>query len=92
MTEFKFNVLDVVSAIPKGEVLSYAQVAYRAGRPGAARAVGSLMRKNRDENLPCHRVIKSDGTLGGYNGNLGEKRELLLKEGVVLARRSYRPL
>jgi O-6-methylguanine DNA methyltransferase len=83
LTEFQRRVLAVVRAIPRGEVLSYAQVAYRAGRPGAARAVGTLMKQNRDPDVPCHRVIKSDGTLGGYNGNLGEKEQLLREEGAI---------
>jgi len=84
MTNFQSRVIEVVRRIPRGEVRSYGQVAGLAGRPGAARAVGTLMRKNRDPSVPCHRVIKSDGTLGGYNGNLGEKRDLLESEGVRL--------
>ena len=86
MTNFQNGVLRVVCGIPKGEVMSYAQVAYRAGRSGAARAVGTIMRKNCDSSIPCHRVIKSDGTLGGYNGNLGAKQTLLRAEGVIVQR------
>ena len=86
MTGFQQRVIEVVRAIPRGETMSYAQVAYRAGRPRAARAVGTIMKANRNPDVPCHRVIKSDGTLGGYNGNLGRKRELLLAEGVEIAR------
>lgn len=84
MTEFQENVIRVVRAIPSGETMSYAQVAYRAGRPGAARAVGNMMKANRNPDVPCHRVIKSDGTLGGYNGNLGKKRDLLVAEGALM--------
>ena len=84
MSVFTVRVVEVVRGIPRGETMSYAQVAYRAGRSGAARAVGMIMRQNRDANTPCHRVIKSDGTLGGYNGNLGEKAALLGAEGVLL--------
>lgn len=84
MSTFSLRVYEAVAEIPRGEVLSYAGVAYRAGRPGAARAVGTLMRENRDKHIPCHRVIKSDGSLGGYNGNLGEKRKLLRLEGVTV--------
>lgn len=71
----------VVRDIPKGKVLSYIEVARRAGNPGAARAVGQIMSKNRDKNIPCHRVISSNGKLGGYNGGIEKKRALLEAEG-----------
>ena len=70
----------VVKGIPKGQTLSYKQVAELAGSPGASRAVGNIMKNNDDDSIPCHRVIKSDGSLGGYNGRLGEKEALLKKE------------
>lgn len=78
---FKDKVFAVVAKIPKGKVLSYKEVAIRAGRPYAYRAVGNILSKNRDKKIPCHRVIRSDGKIGGYNGNLGEKRALLRAEG-----------
>ncbi len=82
---FKDKVLDVVRKIPKGKVLTYKGVASKAGKPGAARAVGSIMAKNADKGVPCHRVIRSDGKIGEYNGLQGKsKRALLLKEGVKL--------
>ncbi len=62
-------------------MLSYKQVAAKAGNSRAARAVGMIMKNNKDKNVPCHRVILSSGKLGGYNGNLGEKRALLRAEG-----------
>lgn len=81
-TEFQQAVHRVVRAIPKGSVLSYGQVAEAAGFPGAARAVGTLMSKNFDPSIPCHRVIRSDGSLGPYNrGGESVKRELLKQEG-----------
>jgi len=81
MNEFKQKVLDIVKAIPKGQTLSYKQVAIKAGSPGAFRAVGSLMKKNYDPTIPCHRVIKSDGTPGEYNrGGTEEKKNILKKE------------
>lgn len=82
---FRENVIAVVKKIPKGKTLSYKQVAEHAGHPLAARAVGAIMRTNRDKNVPCHRVIKSDGTLGGYNGIRGEKARLLKAEGYARA-------
>ncbi len=84
-TSFRDSVLDVVKAIPKGQTLSYAQVAERAGSPGAERAVGTIMRNNFDPDVPCHRVIRSDGKLGEYNrGGEEAKRKLLQEEGVTL--------
>jgi methylated-DNA-[protein]-cysteine S-methyltransferase len=82
---FAKRVQDIVKRIPKGETLSYGQVAAIAGSPGAARAVGSIMRKNFDDSIPCHRVIGANGSLGGYNrGGIEVKRRLLLSEGVKL--------
>lgn len=80
---FRDKVLRVVRKIPKGEVLSYGEVAKLAGSPGASRAVGNIMAKNYDKNVPCHRVIKSDGSLGGYNGGVKKKESLLKKEGYL---------
>lgn len=81
MTSFTARVLAVVRTIPKGSVLSYGQVAFAAGRPGAARAVGTIMKRNSDPNVPCHRVIRADGSVGEYNGLQGEKVRLLKAEG-----------
>lgn len=82
---FAERVIRVVKNIPKGSVMSYGDVAAAAGRPGAARAVGNVMMRNKDKNIPCHRVILSSGKAGGYNGLLGksggEKERLLRKEG-----------
>ncbi len=75
-------VRDVVRDIPKGTVLTYGQVSQRAGSPGAARAVGTIMANNYDKTVPCHRVIRSDGKVGNYNrGGSEVKRKLLKKEG-----------
>lgn len=79
---FKDRVLDVVARIPKGRVLSYKQVAERAGSPRAYRAVGNIMNKNRNPKVPCHRVIKSSGEAGGYNGGTQKKIRLLKNEGL----------
>ncbi len=83
-SNFARRVAAVVAKIPKGQVMTYAAVAKRAGSPGASRAVGSLMAKNYDPTIPCHRVIRSDGTLGNYNrGGTKAKRALLKKEGAI---------
>ncbi len=82
MKTFKEKVYEVVQAIPKGSVLTYKQVAEKAGNKNASRAVGTLMSKNIDKNIPCHRVIRSDGKIGNYNGLRGKNKEtILLQEG-----------
>ena len=70
----------VVAKIPKGETMTYRQVAERAGSPRAFRAVGNVLNKNYDPNIPCHRVVRSDGTTGGYNRGAERKREILREE------------
>lgn len=82
---FREKVIQIVKKIPKGKTMTYKQVAAKAGHPGAARAVGAIMRVNKDKTMPCHRVIRSDGTLGGYNGLQGikSKRALLVQEGAI---------
>jgi len=80
---FKERVLSVVKSIPKGKTLSYKEVAERAGSPRAYRKVGSIMKANHDNTVPCHRVIKSDGSLGEYNQGANLKYKKLKKEGVV---------
>lgn len=84
MKSFREKVYAVVRAIPKGTTLTYGAVARLAGSPGAARAVGSLMKANYDPSIPCHRVVRNDGTLGAYNrGGTSAKRALLIREGAV---------
>ena len=80
---FRKRVLEVVASIPEGTTMSYAQVAEEAGSPGAYRAVGSIMKSNYDPTIPCHRVIKSDGTLGEYNRGAEQKTIRLKKEGAI---------
>lgn len=83
MSVFSQKVLEIVKQIPKGEVLSYAKVARNAGNEKASRAVGNILAKNTDKNIPCHRVIKSDGSIGMYNGLRGKsKLEILKREGI----------
>jgi len=75
-------VLDIVREIPKGRTLSYKQVAELTGHPAAFRAVGNIMSKNHDPEIPCHRVVRSDGKPGGYNRGRQRKKFLLRKESV----------
>ncbi|MBI3255341.1 MAG: MGMT family protein [Candidatus Andersenbacteria bacterium] len=81
--EFREKVLAVVKGIPKGEMLTYKEVAQLAGNQLAARAVGSIMRTNWDPQIPCHRVVRSDGKLGGYNRGVSQKKRRLLQEGAL---------
>lgn len=82
---FSERVRAAVRQIPSGEVKTYAQVAALAGSPGASRAVGTIMKNNYDPTVPCHRVIKSDGTVGAYNrGGPAAKRALLIAEGALV--------
>lgn len=80
---FADRVRSVVRQIPKGKTFTYKQVAALAGNPNAFRAVGNIMSHNHDPDVPCHRVVKSDGTPGGYNGGgIEQKRARLRAEGV----------
>ncbi len=83
MSNFKYKVLAIVSQIPPGQTLSYKEVALLAGNPRAYRAVGNILNRNQDPKIPCHRVIRSDGEVGGYNRGQMKKIELLKEEEVV---------
>ena len=83
-SEFDRATWDQLRRIPHGETISYGELARRVGRPGAARAVGGANGRNPIAIvIPCHRVIASDGTLGGYAGGLPMKRRLLEIEGAM---------
>jgi O-6-methylguanine DNA methyltransferase len=82
---FTERVREVVRKIPQGSVRTYKEVATKAGNPKAARAVAMIMSRNFDPKIPCHRVIRTDGGLGGYNrGGIEAKRKILIKEGVEI--------
>ncbi|OGG72759.1 6-O-methylguanine DNA methyltransferase [Candidatus Kaiserbacteria bacterium RIFCSPLOWO2_01_FULL_53_17] len=84
MKTFADKIRDIVRKIPKRETMTYAEVARRAGNAKAARAVGAVMRANFDPKIPCHRVIRSDGSLGSYNrGGTKKKREMLRMEDAI---------
>ncbi len=85
-TPFQRRVLEQCRRISSGQTLTYAEVARRVGRPGAARAVGNVMASNPFPLIvPCHRVVGSAGRLGGYSGpaGLATKRALLKREGAL---------
>lgn len=79
---FADKVYALVRGIPSGVTMTYKEVAVKAGSPKAYRAVGNILNKNFDPSIPCHRVIRSDGTAGGYNRGSERKRDILHKEGA----------
>lgn len=82
---FREKVYRVVRTIPKGKVISYGEVARRAGSPRAARAVGSMMNKDAYfHKLPCHRVILGNRHVGAYAGGPHAKAKILRSEGVIV--------
>ena len=86
-TKFQLKVWNYLKKIPRGKVKTYSQVAKSIGKPLAVRAVANAIGKNPlAPQIPCHRVIRSDGSLGGYSGKGGikTKRLLLKKEGIML--------
>ena len=78
---FRERVFAVVQNIPHGKVLTYKEVAGKAGNVKAARAVGNILNKNYNPKIPCHRVICLDGRAGGYNQGSAQKLSLLKEEG-----------
>ena len=83
-TKFQLKVWKYLKTIPKGKVKTYKQVAIGINKPKSARAVANACGKNPySPKIPCHRVIRSDGLLGGYSGKGGiqKKRQLLIEEG-----------
>lgn len=84
MKTFREKVLEAVKKIPRGETLTYQEVAQRAGSARAYRAVGNILNKNYDPAIPCHRVIRSDGKTGGYNRGEKAKIERLKEEKIRL--------
>lgn len=77
---FRDKIFEVVKLIPRGKTLTYKEVAERAGRPRAYRAVGNILHTNYDAHIPCHRVVRSDGKTGGWNRGAAAKARLLQKE------------
>ena len=83
MSIFSEKIYSITKSIPKGQTLTYKQVATRAGNPNASRAVGNILNKNYDKTIPCHRVIRSDGKIGGYNRGSENKIKILKNEGAI---------
>jgi|TARA_B110000438_G_scaffold134308_1_gene129986 methylated-DNA-[protein]-cysteine S-methyltransferase len=86
-TDFQNRVWSEIDNVPRGKVITYSQIAKNIGRPKAARAVANACGANPNPiKTPCHRVICSNGDIGGYSGSGGvkQKKDLLRKEGVKL--------
>ena len=86
-SKFQLKVWEFLKKIPKGSVKTYADVAKGIGKPKAVRAVANAIAKNPfPPRIPCHRVIRSNGSLGGYSGKGGVKTKaiLLKREGIKL--------
>jgi len=83
MTSFQLECYEALKKVPPGKVISYGGLAEMIGRPNAHRAVGSAMNKNPyAPKVPCHRVVKSNGELGGFADDISVKIKRLHKEGV----------
>ena len=86
-TKFQLKVWKYLKTIPKGETRTYLDVAKAINKPKAVRAVANAIGKNPyAPKIPCHRVIRTDGSLGGYSGQGGikKKKKLLISEGILL--------
>ena len=82
---FDERVWNLLRRIPKGTVTTYKQIAAAVGNPNAARAVGNACNRNPDApKVPCHRVVKSSGELGGYAKGAARKAALLRSEGIIV--------
>ena len=83
MTEFQDSVLKLVSRVPKGKVTTYKELARALGKPRACRAVANALARNpQPMEIPCHRAVRSDGSVGGYSLGAERKMALLDEEGV----------
>lgn len=84
LTPFMRSVYHIVAVIPEGSVMTYAHVARALGQPRAVRAVGTALNRNPfAPHVPCHRVVRSDGTVGGFASGTRAKVRLLRKEGAL---------
>lgn len=84
VTKFQEKVYNAVRRIPRGKVSTYAVIARVVGNSWAAQAVGDALNKNPHRNVPCHRVIHSDGTVGGYAHGTKNKIKILRRGGVIV--------
>ena len=85
LTEFQNKVYALCKKVPRGKVTTYKEIGRAIGKRGQIyRAVGVTLKKNCDRNVPCHRVVNSDGSIGEFNRGVKEKIRLLKKEGIKI--------
>ena len=84
MSGFEKKVYEIVKKIPRGQVLTYQEVAVKLGNRELARAIGNALNKNCDAKIPCHRVIRSDGKIGGFRCGSFAKIKILRRERVKI--------
>lgn len=84
MQSFKDKVFTATKKIPTGQVRTYKQIAVSIRHPKAYRAVGNMLTTNRSEDVPCHRVIRSNGAMGGYAWGIPKKIKRLTSEGITI--------
>ena len=83
------DVYQLLLQIPEGKTTTYGDLATALGNPSASRLIGRILGRNPNPvTVPCHRVVKSDGSLGGYNGGIDRKIELLKKEGISISNKT----
>lgn len=82
MTLFQQKIYIATAKIPKGKIATYKSIAIAVGQPRASRAVANALAQNFNPKIPCHRVVRSDGGVGGYNRGIKTKIKLLKKEGI----------
>lgn len=83
----KRTIFSLLGRVPTGKVVTYKNLAKAVGRPKSARAIGKILSKNKQApKIPCHRVVRSDGKLGGYRWGIKNKTRLLRKEGIEIKR------
>ncbi len=87
ISPFDRSVYALTARIPKGKVSTYGKIARKLGKPGASRAVGQALNRNPwAPQIPCHRVISSNGDIGGFAGGKKQKIKLLKQEGVKIGK------
>jgi methylated-DNA-[protein]-cysteine S-methyltransferase len=83
--DFVLEVFSKCKKVPKGKVITYKALAIAIGKPHAFRAVGNALNKNKNfDEVPCHRVVRSDGSIGGYVKGTKQKEKLLISEGIEI--------
>jgi O-6-methylguanine DNA methyltransferase len=76
-SQFQAKVYAATKKIPRGKTATYKEIAHMIDQPRAYRAVGNALNKNDDPTVPCHRVVRSDGSIGGYNRGAEKKKDIL---------------